>query len=701
MSLFRRMKRPVNVPAADEVARRIAAFVSTRSLLGGTLGGSHALEIRPETRLFSTGLLDSLAFIELVTFIERDLGVSLSDVADVTMDALDRVGDIVRMVSGTPAGEEGGVGPGARPRSAPERASRARSCSQPRHAAASQLESPWSLDAIMAAPVRIGRYDVLGELATGGMATLLLARVVGPSGFERAVVVKRILPHLAQQSAFRHMFVDEARIAAGVRHPNVVQVQELSEADGELFLVMEYLEGESVAGLMKRLTMRGEVLDPELAAYVLAEACAGIHAAHELTDEHGVSRGVVHRDVSPQNVFLTYDGHVKLLDFGVALASDRTARTETGEIKGKFPYMSPEQWHGEPLDRRSDVFALGAVLYELSTGRLLFARPSPAATMRAVCDEPVIPPSRLVDDYPRGLEAACLKALSRARDDRFATALEMRRELVSVARALEKPNALEAGDATERLAAKMRELFADRISQKTKLLRVIRETDPVDVSVPAGEIDQDVALPSVALLATPTPPARTSERASSGSSGAQLRRVNPVLGVAGVLGIALLTAGIATRLRSSPTPEARAEERPASAAISPASESGGVRAEESASESAASPPLPATASASSSAGATAAARPIVVDVRIESRPSGARVKLAGRDAGTTPVDLHLESATAPLPLELSMRGHRTLQRDIVPDRDQRLSLTLARERAAPAPPSRPASSSPRSFGRFE
>jgi eukaryotic-like serine/threonine-protein kinase len=225
-------------------------------------------------------------------------------------------------------------------------------------------------------PTSMGRYEIVATLASGGMAEILLARLDGAEGFQRPVVVKRILPQLARTRSYRDMFVDEARIVAGIRHPNVVQVHELGQQDDELFLVMEYLDGESLGSLMRRLWSRGRRMDRDVAAWVVAEACAGLHAAHELTDEDGLPRNLVHRDVSPHNVFLGYQGGVKVLDFGIAQASERITKTETGQVKGKFEYMSPEQIQSRPLDRRADVFALGVLLYELTTARRLFKRPS-------------------------------------------------------------------------------------------------------------------------------------------------------------------------------------------------------------------------------------------------------------------------------------------------------------------------------------
>jgi len=255
-------------------------------------------------------------------------------------------------------------------------------------------------------PDRIGRYEIVGFLAAGGMAEILLGRMVGPegTGFERPVVIKRILPHLAREKAFVDMFLDEARIVGSIRHSNVVQVQELGHEGGELYMVMNYLEGENASGLSRRVASRRETLDPALGAFIVAEACAGLHAAHELTDTEGRSRNLVHRDVSPQNIFITYRGEVSVLDFGIATAADRATHTETGAIKGKFEYMSLEQCLGMHLDRRADVFSMGVVLYELTTGHRLFKRPTQLLAFKAICDQPIVPPSRTIgwDQYSAG-----------------------------------------------------------------------------------------------------------------------------------------------------------------------------------------------------------------------------------------------------------------------------------------------------------
>lgn len=321
-------------------------------------------------------------------------------------------------------------------------------------------------------PERFGRYEVAALLATGGMAEVYLAKLVGPERFERAVVVKRILPHLARDEAFRAMFLDEARLAALIHHPNVVTVHELAQSEGELYLVMDYVEGETLAAILKALAKAGHAMPMHVAVHVLAEACAGLHAAHELVDEQGRPRGIVHRDVSPQNLMVDYHGTVRVLDFGIASAVDRSTSTQSGVVKGKFAYMSPEQARAQKVDRQTDVFALGVVLYELTTGSRLFARPDSLAVVRAICEEPIPSPRDRRPSYPHALEDVLLKALQRDKSERYATAAELRRGLLAVLRELDPE-----GRAPEDLAALMRAHFADRQTEKRDLLRKASSVD--------------------------------------------------------------------------------------------------------------------------------------------------------------------------------------------------------------------------------
>lgn len=345
----------------------------------------------------------------------------------------------------------------------------------------------------------IGRYEIVGHLAKGGMAEILLARLKGPSGFERPVAIKRILPHLAEQQRFVDMFLDEARIAAAIRHKNVVQVTDLGHSGEHLYLVMEYLEGENVASLIKRSLVEQRPLPYGMTAHVIAEACAGLHAAHELCGEDGHPLGVVHRDISPQNVLVTYSGEVKLLDFGIAKALVRVAaETDTGELKGKVEYMSPEQARGQPLDRRSDLFALGIVLHEMIARRRLFKRDSVLASFEAITKEPLILPSKVARDCPPALDRVVARALARDPADRYATAAEMRRDLLAVVH-----ETLGGADVERGLAKLMTDLFRERIDEKREMLRRLRAGDE-PAQMPAAESDEALDIPDLVLPATPS-----------------------------------------------------------------------------------------------------------------------------------------------------------------------------------------------------
>jgi serine/threonine-protein kinase len=275
------------------------------------------------------------------------------------------------------------------------------------------------------AGTRFGDYTLLCKLATGGMGELFVGRRAAAGGFEKLVVIKRLLPHLAEDAHFVAMLLDEARIAARLSHPNVCQVYDLGEAEGHYYITMEHLEGVPASLLLRRASRAGQRLELGLAAAILRQTAAGLHHAHELCDHEGNSLGLVHRDVSPSNLFVTADGVVKVLDFGVAKSQDALARTHTGALKGKYAYMSPEHVLGEPVDRRSDVWSLGIVLHELITAQRLFWRDSEYKMFQAIIDEPIPPLVERRPGVPARVAAVADRALTRDPRRRFASARDM------------------------------------------------------------------------------------------------------------------------------------------------------------------------------------------------------------------------------------------------------------------------------------
>src|SRR5262245_3844856 len=271
-------------------------------------------------------------------------------------------------------------------------------------------------------PRRIGRYLMFGEIASGRMATVDLGRVIAPAGFSDTVAIKRLHAQFAGDPEFVTMFLDEARLAARVRHPNVVSTRDIVRQDGELFLIMDYVHGASLAQLLQLLRRSGSRVPLELATFVVAQTLLGLHAAHEATNERGEALRIIHRDVSPHNILVGSDGIVRIIDFGVAKATARLGTTRDGKLKGKLAYMAPEQLRERPLDRRVDVFTASIVLYELLTLQQLFAADETAATLTNILDKQIEPPSRHFSEIPPALDEIVLKGLSRKPDARFSTA---------------------------------------------------------------------------------------------------------------------------------------------------------------------------------------------------------------------------------------------------------------------------------------
>ncbi len=269
---------------------------------------------------------------------------------------------------------------------------------------------------------RIGKYRLVSLLASGGMGEVFLARMEGPAGFARTVVIKRILPHLAREPTFVQMFLDEARVAAQLTHPNIVQVIELGEHEGTWFMAMEYVHGKSTRSLRQGLAARGEHVPPIVVARIMSQALTGLHYAHTAVSELGAPLNVIHRDVSPDNVMVAFSGAVKVLDFGIAKAADVLHTTRTGTVKGKYAYMSPEQLLAEPLDRRADIYAAGVVIFELLAGKRPYTAPSEAALVRRILDAPMPALVEAAPHVPADLAAIVAKAMQKDRELRHPSA---------------------------------------------------------------------------------------------------------------------------------------------------------------------------------------------------------------------------------------------------------------------------------------
>jgi len=312
----------------------------------------------------------------------------------------------------------------------------------------------------------LGRYELLMPIAKGGMAMVWAARLKGTRGFQKLVAIKTMLPAMIDEPSFEKMFLDEASLASQVRHPHVVEILDLGEQDRILYLVMEWVDGEPLNVIMHYAAKKGGI-PQAIAVAIMLQALRGLHAAHELRDDTGALVGLVHRDVTPQNVLVSYDGVVKIVDFGVAKATSRlSAETEAGQLKGKIAYMSPEQLKGEPIDRRTDIFAVGILLYMLTTGTHPFKGDEQAETVQNITsDKPARAPHRLVHGYNPALETVVMQAIAKEPAKRFASANDMFKALRGVVQA--------ATD--DEVAEFIKSLMADRLEKRRNAIRAALE----------------------------------------------------------------------------------------------------------------------------------------------------------------------------------------------------------------------------------
>jgi eukaryotic-like serine/threonine-protein kinase len=342
----------------------------------------------------------------------------------------------------------------------------------------------------------IDRYEILGRLRAGGMATLFLGRRHGAAGVSKPVAIKVIHPHLAEDEHIVNMFIDEARISSQISHSNVVYIETFGEHDGVYYIVMEYVDGCSLQQVLKMLAQRREQLAPAMAVRLVLEAAAGLHAAHETAGEDRAPLGIVHRDVSPSNVLLARDGRVKVIDFGIAKARNRLGETRAGsKLKGKLAYMAPEQAWGKDTDRRTDVYALGVVLWELLAAKPLFRADDEIAMLELVRAPDVPPPSRFNPDVTQALDAVVSRALAKLPEHRLQTAAELRRELAQ---------------AVPQAAALPSELVAQLVERVRETLGVAEPEDmkPTTPVAPSVQIESAVRTAAGEIATAPARPGR-------------------------------------------------------------------------------------------------------------------------------------------------------------------------------------------------
>ncbi len=279
---------------------------------------------------------------------------------------------------------------------------------------------------------RFGQFHLMEKIATGGMAEVYKARMSGVDGFQKIVAIKKILPHMAASDDFITMFADEAKLAAQLNHPNIIHIYDLGKVENSYYIAMEYVEGRDLRSILKSGSEHGLSLPPELALFIASKLAAALDYAHRRKDFDGKDLSLVHRDVSPQNVLISYEGDIKLCDFGIAKATSKSSQTQAGALKGKLQYMSPEQASGKPIDRRSDLFSLGSVLYEMLSGEKLFAGDSDLTILEQVRNAKAQPPSAKNPDIPKRVDSIVLKALAKNAEDRYQNASDFQRDLESV-----------------------------------------------------------------------------------------------------------------------------------------------------------------------------------------------------------------------------------------------------------------------------
>jgi serine/threonine protein kinase len=518
----------------------------------------------------------------------------------------------------------------------------------------------------------IGRYELLHRLGHGGMATVYLGRAIGTAGFEKLVAVKVIHPHLANEPDFVEMFLDEARIAARIRHPHVVEILDLGREDDVFFMVMEYIEGDTLSTLLRELKKTGELLPVQAVLQMIADACEGLACAHDLVDPDGVPYHLVHRDVSPHNLLVGLDGRVSVVDFGIMKAAGKRSTTLTGQLRGKLPYMSPEQARGQPIDRRTDVFALGAVMWELLTNTRLISGETESEILAHVSDFQLPDINELRGDLPPAVHRVLQRALAADLERRYADAHEMIRDVRSALRAVETSE-----DPRRAISTVVKRHFEARIEYVRASARTRGIDRPADrgrhssllelgeaaaraasrssssTRTPTAVIDADGAPTSSAPLRefVEVPTQVTSTPAAMRPRSA--RSWTLMLGLP-LVGAALGTAIVTYAQREKYQPAATAPNDPDVVA---------------------------------NAGTTAADEPTVVKWVFNTEPQGARVIIDGRPLSrVTPVSVEMPRGAVPVSVRLEREGFEAYEAELAPLSDDNHSHRLvALVESAPEP----------------
>ena len=532
----------------------------------------------------------------------------------------------------------------------------------------------------------VGRYELIHRLAHGGMATVYLGRAKGKAGFEKIVAVKVIHPHLASEDEFVGMFLDEARIAARIHHPHVVEILDLGQHEGVYYMVMEFIEGENLAALVRALD--GELLPVRVILQLVADTLEGLAAAHELRDADGERYELVHRDVSPQNILINLDGWAKVADFGIMKAAGKASNTKTGELRGKLAYMSPEQARGNAtVDRRTDLFALTVIIWELLTGRRLFACTSEAATLEKVmaCEIPALGTARAqLDEHPKlraALETLLARGLASEPQQRHPDAHEMLTEVRALQRLADDRLGTES-EPRAYLGKLMQRFFQGRVDYARAALRrtgeyealvegarewQVEHTTPV-ARPPSGEFPVGARVPTGSQPGLGERP-----RLDTATYPSMVAPPNRLAQWSMWLLLPMLGAGIAIVVMLWLGP------RFAEQGVNPSDPAAGPPLAESTSSSAedrtpatgltTGRPAPSELAAMEYAPAPQRA-PGTVSWWFTSKPSKAKLFIDGEYRGTTPLDVTLPSSEQPVDVRLELEGHETQNLTLRPTNDQ-------------------------------